>query len=269
MHPTNLEDAEQRVGRAKLDINDKYLFLSATIPVKLPPRERAINLEASLILSQDTIVTVTHEKTDIFRKEEQEQDKVADVILSNTPPLLAYRFLEAAYDTSAKAIKQIENSIARIDRNILNIRSPQIIQEISILQRNIIFFISTLNASIPYYEELEKRDVRFKEPSMKEYWGDLVDKLHQQLDVLQDYDLILAKLAQAHSSVLSYHTNYVVQILTIFSAILLPLNLVAGIYGMNIILPFAGNPYALLGILLTMLAMIGVMVVYFRYRKWF
>lgn len=268
VHPTNLEDAFLPVVRPKLDLTEQYLFLSDTIPVKVPPAQRNVNFELSLILTSDTIITITPRRTAIFRREEQEKDEVADVELPNTPPMLAYRFLEAVYDLSAGAIRQVEHQLENIDHQVLDVRSPRLVQEISLLQRNIVFFTRTLNASIPYYEELEEKDVRFGKESLKEYWGDLVDKLRQQRDLLADYATILSKLAQAHGDILTYHNNHVVQLLTVASAILLPLNLIAGIYGMNVHLPLSDNPAAFVAIGGIMVAVALVLILYFKLRRW-
>jgi LPXTG-motif cell wall-anchored protein len=47
---------------------------------------------------------------------------------------------------------------------------------------------------------------------------------------------------------------------------------IAGIYGMNVMLPFAGNaqnPYAFWGILGAMLVIVAGLLLLFRRKKWF
>ena len=268
-HPTNLEDSMQRVNRAKLDLYDDYMFMSDTVPIHVTLGRKSTNFEVSMFLTKDALITITHEKTDIFKQEELEEDKMANESVPNTPPLLAYRFFEILYDTSSKAIENISSSISTIDDNILNIKSASIIRDISILQRNIIYFMTTLDASIPYFEELETKNVNFGKTSMKEYWGDLIDKLRQQRDILEDYDKLLTKLAKAHENYLSYHTNHIIHILTVFSVILLPLNLLAGIYGMNFtFLPVAEHPYGFFMTIFTMAFLAALMLIYFRRKHW-
>lgn len=268
-HPTNLEDSMQRVSRAKLDLIDDYLFMSLIVPMEMPQGQRTKNFEASIFLTKEAVVTITHEKTDIFRQEQQEKDVMAEIVLPSTPDVLAYRFLEAIYDTSAQTIDSINKAITVIDHNILNIRSSKTIRDISILQRNIIYFITTLKASIPYIHELEQKNVKFGTISMREYWGDLLDKLRLQRDLLEDYDNLLTKLSKAHENYLTYHTNHVINLLTIISVILLPLNLIAGIYGMNFdFLPAANHPSGFFLTLIFMGLIALIMILCFKYKKW-
>ena len=56
--------------------------------------------------------------------------------------------------------------------------------------------------------------------------------------------------------------------LTVISLVLLPLSLLAGIYGMNVSLPFDKSPYAFYGLIGFMVALIVGLVLLFRGRKW-
>lgn len=268
-HPTNLEDAFQRVPRAKSDITDQYMFLSVAVPTKIIQGKKATNFELSIFLTDDDLVTISHEKTDIFRLEQKEVEEMATVKLPENPQILAYRFLEILYDLSSKAIDRINTAIGTIDDHILDISSKNIIRDISVLQRNIIFLMTTIHAAIPIFEELEHKNVGFGKINMKEYWGDLVDKQKQQRDILEDYDTLLSKLAKAHETYLGFHTNNIINVLTAVSAIFLPLNLVAGIYGMNFeYLPFSDQPFGFFATIIFMYIIAMGMFFYFKYRKW-
>jgi magnesium transporter len=268
-HLTNLEDSKERVGRSKLDIYDDYIFMSETIPVELSHGERAINFELSMFLTKDTLITITHETTSLFQKEQEEGDVMASTSLPDTPAVLAYRFLELLYEKSQKTVYKIEQAIKEIDLDIINDRSPKIIRNISMLQRNIIHFITMADASIPHVEELEETEIKFESEDMKAYWGDLLDKLKIQRDQLTNHDRLLAKLAKAHESYMMHHTNYVINILTIVSAVFLPLTFIASVYGMNFAsIPGSGLPYGFYGVIAVM-AGIGVgLILFFKHKKW-
>lgn len=268
-HLTNLEDSQERVQQSKLDIYDGYMFMSVAVPLQFAQGKRLVNLEFSLFLTEHAIITITQEQTELFQQEKHEGDTVANIRLADTPQLMAYRFLEKLYDTSTKNVDAIGRAINAIDEHILDVQTSSIIRNIAILQRNLIYFMTSLDSALPLFVELEQKNICFGEISMKEYWGDLVDTLRQQRESLDDFDRLLSKLAKAHENVLSYHTNHVIHILTIISVIFLPLNLIAGVFGMN----FARIPAASLdgGFFLAILMMIMVavgMIAYFRYKKW-
>ncbi|HEU0085367.1 MAG TPA: CorA family divalent cation transporter [Candidatus Paceibacterota bacterium] len=269
IHPTNLEDSLERVEHAKMDITEKYLFLSVTIPTGIEPAKKATNFEVSFFLTKDDIITVTHQKSSLFAAERSQEGEIAEIVLPETPGLLMYRFLEKLYEMSDHTILRINRSIQRIDDTILEVKSHSIIREIVILQRNIIYFITTLVTSSPHFVELEKRDITFDGNSMKEYWGDIADKLASQKDTLEDYNTLLKTLAKAHETFINHRMNNIISVLTVFSVIFLPLNLLAGIYGMNVInLPLAENQNGFFEIIFFMIIISLGLFSFFKSRKW-
>ena len=63
--------------------------------------------------------------------------------------------------------------------------------------------------------------------------------------------------------------NKVMKTLTIFATVLLPLSLIAGIYGMNLpLLPSPDDPNSFWFVLGTMAVIAAGLLAYFRTRKW-
>jgi magnesium transporter len=60
----------------------------------------------------------------------------------------------------------------------------------------------------------------------------------------------------------------VIKTLTIISVVLLPMTLLASIYGMNIPLPLENNPFAFPLVVGLMLAGALSMIAYFRWQDW-
>jgi magnesium transporter len=100
------------------------------------------------------------------------------------------------------------------------------------------------------------------------YFGDIADHLNKAWDILEDYREVIEGLSETSDSVSSYRINEVMRILTVISVIMLPLSLVSGIYGMNVLLPIAQEPYAFFAILGLMVVIAGGMLLYFKHRKW-
>ncbi|AVP56679.1 magnesium transporter CorA family protein [Pulveribacter suum] len=69
---------------------------------------------------------------------------------------------------------------------------------------------------------------------------------------------------QMHFSVQNNRTNEIMRVLTVLTAVFLPLNLIAGIFGMNFeVLPFVDQDNGFWGALLVMLLIAGGLTVYF------
>ena len=111
---------------------------------------------------------------------------------------------------------------------------------------------------------LEPKVRRFAKRDLVVYFGDMVDHLDKIWDGLDEYKEIIEGLNDTHDSLATNRTNEVVRILTIIATVLLPVTVVASIYGMNISLPFMYSDYALLYVFLIMLVVIGGILYFLR-----
>jgi magnesium transporter len=75
-------------------------------------------------------------------------------------------------------------------------------------------------------------------------------------------------LEDTNESVLSHRVNEVLRVLTAFSVIILPLTLIASVWGMNVGVPGEAGETAFWTILGAMLALLVAMVAWFRRRGW-
>jgi magnesium transporter len=90
----------------------------------------------------------------------------------------------------------------------------------------------------------------------------LADAIEQQRD-------LLSNVKDTYLSVVAQKTNDVMRVLTVFSAIVLPLSLLAGIYGMNFAhMPELGWRWGYPVLLATMAGLAGGLLAWFRRKKW-
>jgi magnesium transporter len=80
----------------------------------------------------------------------------------------------------------------------------------------------------------------------------------------------IAFLLDAALGLINVEQNNIVKVISIVSAIFLPLTLIASIYGMNFDhMPFLHQPYAFEAVCTVMIAIIIAMLAYFKARRWF
>jgi magnesium transporter len=114
---------------------------------------------------------------------------------------------------------------------------------------------------------LEPKIRRFTEVELSVYFGDVVDHLDKIWDGLDEYKEIIEGLSDTYDSLATNSTNEVVRILTIFATVMLPVTVIASIYGMNIELPFMDSKYAMLYLfLITMVIIAGILYFLRRIR---
>ena len=67
---------------------------------------------------------------------------------------------------------------------------------------------------------------------------------------------------------ISHRHNDVLRVLTVLSVILLPLTLIASLFGMNVVYPGEGTHEAFWAIVAIMIAVVGGLLGFFRYKRW-
>jgi magnesium transporter len=86
--------------------------------------------------------------------------------------------------------------------------------------------------------------------------------------MLENYKEVIEALEDTNESVISHRVNDVLRVLTVISVVLLPLTLVASVFGMNVRVPGQGTIGAFWIIVGTMVVMLGGLLGLFRRRGW-
>jgi magnesium transporter len=122
----------------------------------------------------------------------------------------------------------------------------------------------------PVLRDLERVKERYLSPDMdlEIYFDDIVDAQERIWDLLENYKEVVEALEDTNESVISHRVNDILRVLTSISVIVLPLTLLASIWGMNVGVPGEGDNTAFWVIAASMVALLVGMVTYFRRRGW-
>ena len=120
----------------------------------------------------------------------------------------------------------------------------------------------------PTLRVLERKVERFLPEDLELYFDDIVDASERIWDVLDNYKEVVEALEDADESVIAHRHNDVLGVLTVFSVILLPLTLIASVFGMNVVYPGEGTHAAFWVIIAIMVLTIFAMLGFFRWKRW-
>jgi magnesium transporter len=102
-------------------------------------------------------------------------------------------------------------------------------------------------------------------------FGDLYDRTIQLIEVVDTHREDLTNIRDILVNVQTVNTNNIIRVLTIISAIFLPLTLIAGIYGTNFksgSIPETSNPYGFYIMVGIMISIACSLALIFKLRKW-
>jgi len=272
-HPLDLDDCLSRIQRPKIDEYKDYLFLVFHFPVFNIETQVTKPSQLSVFIGEKYLITLHKGElkplVKLFREcqidEESRQEN-----FSQGASYLLYRIIDRLVDYCLPILNKIGDNIERTEDNIFSSKGmPKAIEDISILRRDVISFRRIIWPMRAVISSLEPKIHRFTKMDMKVYFGDMVDHVDKIWDGLDEYKEIIEGLSDTHDSLATNRTNEVMRRLTVIATILLPITVVASIFGMNIRLGFFEvSPYSALYVFLIMLAIIGGMLYFFRRQRW-
>ncbi|GAB1421722.1 magnesium/cobalt transporter CorA [Anaerolineales bacterium] len=271
IHPLNLEDIGSRIERPKIDEDDDYLFLVMHFPVwdRLVSITRAT--EVDFILGRGYIVTI-HEKTlkplqNLFNQCRQDE-ATRQAVMGRGASYAFHVIVDMLVDYIIPMLRKVEAHIRKIEEDIFVDDAPQVIRRIVIVRRDIIALRRIVRQQVPILEELENTENPLIHEDQEQYFGDVADHLYKARDIIEENYELINVLADTMDMLANHRINEVMRILTVFSVIMLPLTLLSSIYGMNVNLPFADHPDSFILLCGSMIAILLVMLIYFRRRHW-
>ena len=271
-HELDLEDVASHNQRPKVDEYEDYLFLVMQFPRFDKESGRLHAAELDVFVGPDYVITLPNEEIlplpALFERV-QTRDDVRDELMSKGSGFLLYEILDRTVDASFPMLGQLGRKLRRLEDDIFEGgRSAEIVRDISNAKQEIINFRAIIRPQRAVFRALERAKQRYLTEELDIYFDDLTDASERIWDVLENFMEIVQGLESTNESVLSHRLNDGLRVLTAVSVILLPLTLVASLFGMNVHFPGEGSPIAFWIILVTMLAILGGMVLFFRRRGW-
>ena len=134
-------------------------------------------------------------------------------------------------------LRKMGQKLERIEDEIFEGHSAEVVRDISNAKQEIINFRRIVRPQRVAFRDLERAmDVTSPE-ELDVYFDDVIDASERIWDTLENYKEIIEGLESTNESVLSHNVNDILRVLTSFSVIVLPLTLVASLFGMNVLFP--------------------------------
>jgi magnesium transporter len=269
-HPLDIEDCRESNQRSKIDVYDDYHFLVLHFP-NFDKHNRFIKpREVKIFWGEDFLITIgkSHWAVDnIFDDAMQQYQRGEDFEIGTSDAIL-YAILEKLMIESIQLLRKVGLELELINRELFGKSPAKIIERLSVTRKNIIVLNTMLKPQLRVFNKFESGNVQGFADNMEDYWGNILDYYNRMWDMTEDYGELIEGLSTTFDSLQTNKTNEIMKILTLISSIVLPLTLMTGIYGMNVILPMAENNHAFWIIALIMLG-IGVgMIALFKRKKW-
>jgi magnesium transporter len=265
-HPLTVEDCLFGKQTPKLERYPGYFFLVLYAARINPERNRPAFYELHCFLGTNYIVTVRNESVREVRQLMARWR--AGPQHYPTVGHLAHGIADGLVDSYFPMIDHFGTRVAATESEAYE-QPGDAMQHIMSLRRELLRFRGVVSPTRDVFSSLLRRDLPFLNPELTPYFQDLRDHavhVTEEIDMLRD---LLSTAVNAQFTVTSNQLNQTVRMLTAWSIILMSVAIVTGVYGMNFThMPEVRWRYGYIGALLLMFAVGGVLVGFFRRRKW-
>jgi magnesium transporter len=270
-HPLDLEDVLSKRQRPKVDEYPEYLFVVLHFPVYDKAIQRLNAAELDIFLGPDFLITIPNVEllpvTRLFARC-AEDERLRDELFEKGSGYLLYHVLDDLFDYCFPILDKIAHKLDRIEDEVFEGRSEEVVRDISNVKQEIISYRKIIKPERATLRVLERNVERFLPEELELYFDDIVDATERIWDLLDNYKEVVEAIEGTNEAVISHRHNDVLRVLTVFSVVLLPLTLIASIFGMNVNYPGEGTAEGFWAILALMLVTIAGLLGFFRFKRW-
>ena len=272
-HPLDVEDIVSKRQRPKVDDyeDDGYLFAVLHFPVYDKAIQRLNAAELDLFLGPDYLVTIPNREllpvTRLFGRCEGDEAFREQLFAKGTGRLL-YEVLDDLFDYCFPILDKIGHKLDSIEDDMFEGAAEDVVRDISNVKQEIISYRKVIKPERSTLRVLERRVDKFLPEELDLYFDDIVDAAERIWDQLDNYKEVVDGLESTNESVISHHQNDVLRLLTIISVTMLPLTVITGVFGMNVLYPGEGTHEAFWAVLGVMVVTFVGMLGFFRYKRW-
>ena len=270
-HPLDYEDVFSRNQRPKLDQYDDYVFIVLHFPLFDKDSGRILTAELDLFMGPDYLITMPNiplPPLSAMFERYREKDDLREDVFSKGSGYLLYKIVDTGVDASFPMLRKTGLKLERLEDDIFEGRSSEIVRDISDTKQEIINFRKIVRPQRAVLRDLERTKQRYLQEELEIYFDDISDAAERIWDTLENYKEVIEGLESSNESVLSHRLNDSFRILTAASVVLLPLTLIASLFGMNTPFPGQNEPITFFLVLALMAVMLVTLVILFRRRGW-
>lgn len=272
IHPLAIEEFFTPTYQPKAVSYDNCLFLSVHIPLFDVVNRTTYSGELDIIITKTHLITAHRHK--IYQLEKFFHDIATSegkqrLHLNKTPAHLLYTVLEILLESCFPRLNHISQNLDLIEDQVFAEKEKEMVLEISIVKRDILNFRRAIKPQRAIIESIIQKENLLIPNELRAYFQDLIGTNIRIWNILENNKEIIESLEETNNSLLSNKLDVTMKVLTVFSAILLPISAYSAVMAMSVNIPLANSQYAFWIHTSIMLSMSLLTAIIFRFKKWF
>jgi len=269
LHPLILEDILNTGQRPKFEDFDKYIFVVLKMLTYNDEKQTVRAEQVSLVFGSNFVISFQEQVGDVFDHIRDRLRNAKGRIRKMGPDYLCYTLMDAIVDNYFAVLERFGERIESMEEELVSNPTEKTLQQIHTIKREMLFLRKSVWPLREVISVLQRSESSLISESTGIYLRDVYDHTIQVIDTVESYRDMVSGMLDIYLSSISNKMNAVMKVLTIIATIFIPLTFVAGIYGMN----FENMPelkwrWGYGAVWLVMIVVAGIMMVFFRKKKW-
>ena len=270
VHPLTIEDFIMPNSRPKAEKFKDYMFL---IMFALQGQNNGNHgkvkaMELDCCLGKNFLITYHSDPINPLTASKDRIRKQSPIIMQGGDMLL-YSILDACVDSYFPAINDFDNLVDEMSDELFKNPDQQTLRKIYTLKNDVMNLKRTIGPQADVISLMARGDFEFILPGNLMYFRNVYDNLVRLNDVVGTSRDVITGAMEAYVSIVSNRLNEIMKTLTIMTTIMMPLTLVASIYGMNFKhMPELNSRLGYPIVIAIMVTITATMLLYFKRRRW-
>ncbi len=232
LHRLALADVVNIGQRPKVDVYDGVVFVALRM-VTLVEGGRLHWEQVTLFVGANYLLTFQESHDDCLEPLRERLRKGRKLIRGGGPDQLATSVIDAIVDGYFPVLEHFGEKLEEFEEQILHENRTDTLAALYLAKRDLSGFRRATWPLRAALTQLQRDEEDGFHATARLHMRDTLDHVMQVVDVNESYRELAASLVDMHLSIVGQRTNDVMRVLTVVSAIFIPMTFVAGIYGMN------------------------------------
>jgi len=269
IHPLVVEDIVNTGQRPKMEEYDDNLFFALKMMRYDSKNNKIESEQLTLVMGPNFLITFQERPGDVFEPVRKRIRNKMGRIRHHGIDYLTYALLDSVIDNYMIIIERIGGQIEETEEELLENMNKNILSKINDYKREMNYLRKTIRPVKDFMLQLSRLDSDLIHDDTLPFIKDLLDISTQAVESIDTYRLMLSDHLDIYNSGSNNRLNEIMKILTIFSAIFIPLTFIAGIYGTNFeFMPELSFKYSYPIFWGVLLIIAGFMLRFFKRKKW-
>jgi len=234
-HPLTVEDCIETRNQPKVEaFPDHFYFIVHGIKPGETGPTNFVTKELDGYLGPNYVVTY-HDQRFRSIKAVKQQIRSSTFACRRGPAYLLHQILDNIVDLYMPIVDDFDNEINKLEDRVLGMTksNTMVLEEVMDLRRSVARLRRISARQLEVLYRISHGEFPQIPDNILPFFRDVHDHLLRISDLADSYRDLVGSLFDIHFSVVANRTNDVMKTLAVISAIILPLSLIAGIYGMN------------------------------------